>query len=773
MAIPSRIPTPMKGRLSIGHASSFFASKGGHDSYVEQQLSYRNDKFVSHLRDDQENVPVKKVNKNKRGRRPVKKANYQKENSNSRGSSTTVSRSSSNNDQNENSAHFVSRNSSNNSTAPQKKKPRKAGNGKSERRRQQKDSQTRALKSILNSQQAALGNTNDDIPDVQLTAVSTEQEDEDLLADFNEPCTVVHSPGEVKLCTPGDTALHVAVLTSDTGSVKRLVRVGSLNRSDINAPNAEGETPLHLAAKQGNAELVEHLVAECRADVAAKNRSKHRETPLAVAVREGKAEAVSRLLHMGASVAEWRSRSNGDNLLHLAVGEGKSRATLHAMMLLAPEVCGLVNQSNRSGKTPFDCLIQDLCRDDLTEQERDNLLMLVNELLAGGCRIEQDDSEIFNHIAEGGNIALAELLASYGLATEKLSKLSVTCMDIWQCQQDLNKAITAGDDRAVQTLLESTYGHLTRRTRSAIVNAYSRIFASDGEAGTRSRPLQAAVRAHATKDVLETLFLWGCDPRLCIFPVDENDVLDQMLQIVERESWKCSPWAAWRDVLADQSGGDFAYCPMIWSRPPLRDEEDPEAYDTLCQYLESCNVISLFVKAIDEADGDLVIARDVYFNMISPVQRHHIESRVALDVQLADARLGMEAYDQQLEEQQTIIDEQEKKMASLQSEIFDLTEKVEQLIVSAKLDQPDLHESEMETEIIKTGIETNLRTIVEDKPEADPALINEKENDAKPIQGEEQVIGGQQRTATEKMRMSREIPDHGKKPKQKACCIVM
>lgn len=43
------------------------------------------------------------------------------------------------------------------------------------------------------------------------------------------------------------------------------------NDIDINNQNKNGETPLHLAAKSGDVELLKYLILKCNADVNIKN----------------------------------------------------------------------------------------------------------------------------------------------------------------------------------------------------------------------------------------------------------------------------------------------------------------------------------------------------------------------------------------------------------------------------------------------------------------------------------------------------------------------
>lgn len=102
----------------------------------------------------------------------------------------------------------------------------------------------------------------------------------------------------------GSTVLHVA-------AAYRRLRVATLLLDTGADPDARGgyddATPLHLAAWEGCADMVEILVRR-GASIDAESGPEHRGSPLQWALVNGKHEAVGRLLELGASVKEEHRR---------------------------------------------------------------------------------------------------------------------------------------------------------------------------------------------------------------------------------------------------------------------------------------------------------------------------------------------------------------------------------------------------------------------------------------------------------------------------------
>ena len=114
----------------------------------------------------------------------------------------------------------------------------------------------------------------------------------------------------------GTTALHWAARTNDLQTAEMLLRQGA----NVKAANRFGVTPLHLACTSGNAVMIE-LLLKSGADP--NTVASEGETALMTAARSGNADAVNVLLASGADVntkEKWR----GQNALMWAAAEGHS-----------------------------------------------------------------------------------------------------------------------------------------------------------------------------------------------------------------------------------------------------------------------------------------------------------------------------------------------------------------------------------------------------------------------------------------------------------------
>ena len=102
------------------------------------------------------------------------------------------------------------------------------------------------------------------------------------LADFlleleDMPAFLGRGPVSIHSVNPvGETPLHVAAIQGKANIVQQLIEAGA----DINAPGEHGYTPLHEACAQGKIEVVELLLRN-GADVAIENKDGN--TPLELA----------------------------------------------------------------------------------------------------------------------------------------------------------------------------------------------------------------------------------------------------------------------------------------------------------------------------------------------------------------------------------------------------------------------------------------------------------------------------------------------------------
>ncbi|MGE0439800.1 MAG: ankyrin repeat domain-containing protein [Gemmatimonadales bacterium] len=132
------------------------------------------------------------------------------------------------------------------------------------------------------------------------------------------PVRPIHRPG------PVEAPVADAAMRGDEVTLKKLLREGA----DVNAPQGDGMTALHWAARHDAADQVRMLVAAgARLESLTRNGAY---TPLHVAAREGAAGAALALLEAGANAAA-ATTAGGATALHLAAGQGDS--TVVAAML--------------------------------------------------------------------------------------------------------------------------------------------------------------------------------------------------------------------------------------------------------------------------------------------------------------------------------------------------------------------------------------------------------------------------------------------------------
>jgi len=146
-------------------------------------------------------------------------------------------------------------------------------------------------------------------------------------------------PGTPRSRTTG-TALARATARGCENTVKELLEQGS----DINASNRHGQTPLHLAAKQGNSELMRLLLEQGALVDAAESAAGY--TPLHTAATQGRADLCELLIRYGAEPDVLTG--NLESPLHLAIEKG--HAGVVAVLL---KYRARLDVRNKNGLTPL------------------------------------------------------------------------------------------------------------------------------------------------------------------------------------------------------------------------------------------------------------------------------------------------------------------------------------------------------------------------------------------------------------------------------------
>ncbi len=138
------------------------------------------------------------------------------------------------------------------------------------------------------------------------------------------------------------TALFLAVRHNNTEEVQKIIDAGVV---DVNAWNIAGDTALHLAARQGYAEVSEILMQN-GANPKTGKKNDPQFLPLDEAVNFGKVDVVEALTRNGGYVPN--NKVDGRTLLHRATEKGNTRMVV-AMIRAGADA----NERTSSGATPL------------------------------------------------------------------------------------------------------------------------------------------------------------------------------------------------------------------------------------------------------------------------------------------------------------------------------------------------------------------------------------------------------------------------------------
>ena len=134
--------------------------------------------------------------------------------------------------------------------------------------------------------------------------------------------------------------LHLATKNGQVSLIKNLLKT----KVDINALNAEGLSPLHLAVIEGNIEVTNLLISE-GANIEIKD-SKWGSSPLLYACQNGRTKLVQMLLQNGANI---NSKSyDGSTAIHFAAQSGKTD-----LVIFLQQMGFDINSQNDSQQTPL------------------------------------------------------------------------------------------------------------------------------------------------------------------------------------------------------------------------------------------------------------------------------------------------------------------------------------------------------------------------------------------------------------------------------------
>ena len=130
-------------------------------------------------------------------------------------------------------------------------------------------------------------------------------------------CVAIAAPAYAADPVVRDTRLIEAVKAGNNAAAATLLQ----NKVDVNAPEPDGTTALHWAARNDDATLVDRLI---RAGANAKAANRYGVTPMALACENGSAPVVERLLSAG--VSPNTTGALGETALHLCARTGRPEA---------------------------------------------------------------------------------------------------------------------------------------------------------------------------------------------------------------------------------------------------------------------------------------------------------------------------------------------------------------------------------------------------------------------------------------------------------------
>ncbi|KAL0370491.1 UNVERIFIED_CONTAM: hypothetical protein Sangu_0367200 [Sesamum angustifolium] len=157
-----------------------------------------------------------------------------------------------------------------------------------------------------------------------------------------------------RITQSGDTALHIAISDGNAQIVEELVSraVIRINPETLAIQNELGNTPLHLAASLGNVRICE-LIARTNSRLIGM-RNRNNETPFFLAALNGRKQAflcLHSVLRSGEGY-EYCRRKDGETILHSAI----SREYFDLAFQIIHHYAKLVNWVDEQGRTPLHIL---------------------------------------------------------------------------------------------------------------------------------------------------------------------------------------------------------------------------------------------------------------------------------------------------------------------------------------------------------------------------------------------------------------------------------
>ncbi|KAB2600442.1 hypothetical protein D8674_010713 [Pyrus ussuriensis x Pyrus communis] len=243
---------------------------------------------------------------------------------------------------------------------------------------------------------------------------------------------------EAKITKSNETALHIAIADGQTEIAIKLLNIISPggNASKIfNLGNEKGNTALHLAARLGYVELCEIMATKDQNLVSVRNLDG--ETPLFLAAHNGNIKSVLCLhSHCQEKFHSFRD-NNGDTILHAAIS-GEYFCLAFQIIRLHPE---LANSMNENGLSPLHILAG-----KPNAFKSSTRLGLADEIIYRCLIVDDHKIEAYNHEAclhKAGDQNSSKHPANYE-----------TCMNFFRLLRSLFKVLTKsrGNKNCTQAL---------------------------------------------------------------------------------------------------------------------------------------------------------------------------------------------------------------------------------------------------------------------------------------------------------------------------------
>jgi ankyrin repeat protein len=358
-----------------------------------------------------------------------------------------------------------------------------------------------------------------------LTAASPRAEGATVLASAAPPASIIPPPARAAgtaaaaaqaRSADGSTPLHWAAFQGDEAEVARLLAAGA----DVSARNVYGVTPMQLAAEAGNAAVLNRLLA-AGADVESPNNEG--QTALMLVARTGNVEAANLLIEHGANVNAieqfggqtalmWAAARRHPEMVQLLVSKhanvnARARVREFERHITAE---GRFKDTHTGGLTP------------LLYAARENCKGCIDVLLEHGANIDLPDPD---GVAP---LTIAMMNANWDVAKQLiLAGADVNQWDIYG-QAPLHVAIevayvggrsaarTAADDAPNETEGEDVVRLLVDRGADPNQQMFFRAPRSPGSVSSGSRGTTPFHRACASADVdlIKLLLAHGADIKL-------------------------------------------------------------------------------------------------------------------------------------------------------------------------------------------------------------------------------------------------------------------